>query len=150
MTQFNAPQVKNMAQINGPVIWKPPSNEIVKVNFDGVTDTREKKGGVEVVIRDCTGEVLATASITMPGINDPFHAEAYLATQALMFASNMGFKRIILEGDALGIIKTLNSTGPDLSTIEVTTEEANEKKNQFHTCLTMHTQRKGNMKAHLR
>ncbi|XWS63642.1 hypothetical protein CRYUN_Cryun06bG0118500 [Craigia yunnanensis] len=52
---------------------------------------------------------------SLPSITDPFMVEANAVVRVLEFAQNMGFKKIGLEGDALSIVKKLQSVEVDLS-----------------------------------
>ncbi|XVF58906.1 hypothetical protein PTKIN_Ptkin07bG0103500 [Pterospermum kingtungense] len=57
-------------------------------------------------------------------VSDPFAIEAIVAKSAKEFASDLGFTDIILEGDALSIIKDINDVREDLSPIGVILKEA--------------------------
>lgn len=77
-----APQAKeNLAEFNAAlppklprllrqkVAWKPPPDpSLFKINFDGAVFTEEKKSGIEVVIRDYQGQVIASSTTTIPGV----------------------------------------------------------------------------------
>ncbi|XWS46774.1 hypothetical protein CRYUN_Cryun14cG0097000 [Craigia yunnanensis] len=59
----------------------------------------------------------------------------------------MGFLKVEIDGDALGVIRKLQSMGKDLSPIGCLVDEANAIR-RFRLCKFMHTGRKGNMVAH--
>ncbi|KAH1037987.1 hypothetical protein J1N35_039730 [Gossypium stocksii] len=46
---------------------------------------------------------------------DAFVAEARVRERAMLFVAAMSFRRLLLEGDSLSIIKKLNSEGEDRS-----------------------------------
>nr|POF04430.1 hypothetical protein CFP56_32043 [Quercus suber] len=73
------------------------------------------KSGVGVVIRDNNGVVLASCSEKMSQVYKAEETEALAAQKALMFAHELGFQRVILEGDALGLIQALESQEQNLS-----------------------------------
>ena len=49
------------------------------------------------------------------GATDPSAIEAHAAIRALLFAQQMGFTKIILEGDALTVINKIIQPYPSLS-----------------------------------
>ncbi|XWS70121.1 hypothetical protein CRYUN_Cryun03dG0022000 [Craigia yunnanensis] len=75
--------------------------------------------------------------------------EANAALNALKFASHMGFTSIELEGDAVSIIKKLQSHEPNLSTISLLIDEARVKALTFNLCSFKHIGRNGNTLAHI-
>ena len=81
--------------------WQALQASFVKVNFDGVVFGELNKSGVGVVIRDNNGAVLASCSEKMSQAYKAEETEALAARKTLMFAHELGFQRIILEGDAL-------------------------------------------------
>ena len=58
------------------------------------------------------------------------------AFAALEFAKEIGFTRIIIEGDALGlgVIHDINSELPDMSAIGNYVDEAQWRRKDFQTC----------------
>lgn len=40
--------------------WKAPANRFVKANWDAIVDSKKKRMGIRVVIRDEKGEVLVS------------------------------------------------------------------------------------------
>ena len=67
------------------------------------------------MIRDNNGAVLASCS---KKLSQPYKAEeteTLAALKALMFTHELGFQRIILEGDALSLIQALKSQEQNLS-----------------------------------
>ncbi|XVF16613.1 hypothetical protein REPUB_Repub10bG0047200 [Reevesia pubescens] len=67
----------------------------------------DHKGGIRVVIRNHQGLVMAALSENAQHVYNSFTVEAVAALRALEFAIEMGFRRIILEGDSLTAIKKL-------------------------------------------
>ena len=53
-----------------------PILDMAKVNFDGAIFNKEQKTGINVVIRDAQGAVLASLSRILPQIHSPFEVEA--------------------------------------------------------------------------
>ena len=89
--------------------WQAPQADFVKVNFDGAVFGELNKSGVGVVIRDNNGTILGSCSEKLSQAYKAEETEALAARKALMFAHELGFQRVILEGDALGLIQALKS-----------------------------------------
>lgn len=62
---------------------------------------KEGKVGIEIIIRDHKGDVIATKSMKERYDQDSHVAESCETYQAVPFALEIGIRRIILEGDAL-------------------------------------------------
>ena len=71
-----------------------------KVNLDRAIFRKEQKAGVEVIIRDEHGRIIASMedSISLPFSIDA--VEAFAAREALKFAQERGLSAIVLEGDS--------------------------------------------------
>ncbi|KAK5836463.1 hypothetical protein PVK06_012253 [Gossypium arboreum] len=61
-------------------------------------------------------------------VRDPTTAKAYACLQGVVFAEEMGFGEVIVEGDSMTIIKKLQSPKNDRSLIGVIINEIKEKK----------------------
>ena len=84
----------------------PPPQPLFKVNFDGVVFNEDRKAGVGVVIRNYLGQIMAsmTEKCNLPTLVDEVKAMA--AVRAIVFAQELGFSSIILEGDSEKIMNT--------------------------------------------
>ena len=87
--------------------WKPPPSELFKINFDGAVFPHDKNSGIGVVIRDHQGLVIASCSKLVHQELCSEDIEAKAAAWALLFALEVGVKRVVLEGDSLTVIKGL-------------------------------------------
>ena len=122
--------------------WQAPQAGFVKVNFDGVVFVELNKSGVGVVIRDNSGAVLASCSEKLLQAYKAEETETLAARKALMFAYELGFQRIILEGDALGLIQALKSQEQNLSPLGLLVEDVKLYSNHFQRVLYSHVDRK--------
>ncbi|KAF5470020.1 hypothetical protein F2P56_010573 [Juglans regia] len=73
--------------------WRPPATNIVKVNFDAAVDKNYQKIGNGVVMRDWEGELL--------------HKDWLYGK--LWRHYGVGCRKVVLEGDALMVIKAVQS-----------------------------------------
>nr|XP_023917825.1 uncharacterized protein LOC112029377 [Quercus suber] len=87
-------------------IWSPPPLNWIKINFD--VAIKEDKASVAAVARDQRGKFIAAWTEQLEQI-EPLLGEAKAAWLAINKAAEEGFKRIILEGDALNIIGPLKN-----------------------------------------
>jgi len=73
--------------------WQPPPPGSVKINFDSSLQNNSGMSGY--IIRDCTLIILAEAPALRDGVNE---------------ACAAGYKKLIIEGDNLVIIRALLGT----------------------------------------
>ena len=128
--------------------WQAPQAGFVKVNFDGAVFGELNKSGVGVVIRDNNGAVLASCSEKLTQAYKAEETETLAAQKALMFAHELGFQRVTLEGDALGLIQALKSQEQNLSPLGLLVEDVKLYSNHFQRVLYSHVKRNGNSVAH--
>jgi collagenase-like PrtC family protease len=67
----------------------------------------QKRMGVGVVVRDDVGVVMAAMSKLIPFIVDPTVTESVAAWQAVQFCCELGYLRVVLEGDSVSAVTTL-------------------------------------------
>lgn len=96
--------------------WSPPPRECFKINFDGATFPDLGKAGLGVVIRNCTGNVVASLLEQAPLPFSPVNVEAMATARAIQFAQELGVRPYILEGDAEVVINSFKSDEDSLST----------------------------------
>lgn len=75
-----------------------------KLNWDAALDMVHCQMGIGAITRDWEGKVSATLRMKRDLFPNPFLAEAIPALQATLFCKNLGFKNIIIEGDALQVV----------------------------------------------
>ena len=86
--------------------WTPPPLNWIKLNFD--VAIREDKASVAVVARDQRGKLIGAWTEQLEQTK-PLLGEAKATWLAIKKAADEGFKRIILEGDALNVIEPLKN-----------------------------------------
>ena len=128
--------------------WRAPQAGFVKVNFDGAVFGELNMSCIGVVIRDNNGAVLASCSEKMFQAYKAEETEALAARKALMFAHELGFQSVILEGDALGLIQALKSQEQNVCPLSLLVEDVKVYSNHFRRVLYSHIKRNGNSIAH--
>ncbi|OQU89062.1 hypothetical protein SORBI_3002G141050 [Sorghum bicolor] len=85
--------------------WKPPHEDLYKLNVDAAFSASTKMGGWGYVARDNTGAVLDIGAGFIQRAASALHAEAMAAYQDLSRAAHIGMTRVQLEMDASNLGK---------------------------------------------
>nr|XP_023927404.1 uncharacterized protein LOC112038782 [Quercus suber] len=128
--------------------WRPPPVNVAKINFDGTVFSKENKSGIGVVVRNEHGLVLGSCSKRLLQAYSATQIEAMAAATALAFASELGVRRAVLEGDSLAVIKALRECDYPFTPSGLLLEDISLCSHRFDTLLYSHTKREGNSVAH--
>ena len=92
--------------------WKPPNYGLYKINFDGALFDDQASAGLGVVIRDWEGQIIAALSqkVRYPNLVDL--VEAFAGSRAINFAKELNIHQMVVEGDSLRVIQTINDAKP--------------------------------------
>ncbi|XP_059446669.1 uncharacterized protein LOC132178236 [Corylus avellana] len=90
----------NVDAISSSSHWQNPPSGWVKANWDAGVNQRTGRVGLGVVIRDHHGKMWVARSLTRLGFMDHRAAETLAASMAVKLGTEMGFRKIQLEGDA--------------------------------------------------
>ncbi|KAF5454991.1 hypothetical protein F2P56_024611 [Juglans regia] len=129
--------------------WKAPPVDWYKVNWDGAVDKVKGLIGIGVVIRDRSGQVIATLRQKEKLYPDPLLAESYGALQAVKLAREIGLHQVILEGDSLQVTKALVEDREELSSSSMFCNETRHFLKLFEKWEVTHVRRNVNHIAHL-
>ncbi|KAK8631533.1 hypothetical protein V6N13_028316 [Hibiscus sabdariffa] len=110
-------QVYTSPNVSYESSWQAPCGSVVKFNFGAAFDPNSRSATTGVVGRNSLGLIVAACSFPHRGVADASVAEAYACRQAVLFAKELGFSRVIVEGESLSVIKKLNSDVSDRSII---------------------------------
>ena len=77
--------------------WKPPPNDICKINVDGAFYSDAKTEGWGAVIRDSSEDVLAAGAGNISYAASAVQTEAITAYKGLQLAAQLGMINIILD-----------------------------------------------------
>ena len=143
------PKPLDLANRNPPkVYWKPSTQPLFKVNFDGVVFNDVKKAGTRVVIQDNMGLVLASMSYSVPFANSVVMVEAIVVVKALTFAKDIDLHFIVLEGDSELIMNSLKSKDISFVAYGHLIKEAKYFASSIVVYSFSHTKRLDNFVAH--
>ena len=128
--------------------WLPPLVNLVKINLDGEVFSKENKSRIGVVVKNENGLVLGSCTKRLSQTYSVMEIEAMVAATALVFASELGVRRAILEGDSMAVIKALKEFEYPLSPSGLLLENIIMFSQKFDKMLYSYTKREGNFVAH--
>ncbi|KAK9021246.1 hypothetical protein V6N11_011245 [Hibiscus sabdariffa] len=97
--------------------WQAPSKSVIKFNFDSAFNSRSGYATTGVIGRNNRGLIMAACSFPHRDVVDAFAADAYACKQAVLLVKDLGFLRVIIEGNSLTLIKKLISDRADRTII---------------------------------
>ncbi|KAK7851268.1 hypothetical protein CFP56_042495 [Quercus suber] len=92
------------------VRWTPPPDTCYKLNFDAALLDGFNQVGLGAVCRDSQGHVLAALSQRVGPVKSVEMAEALAAKRAVVFARELSFFEVLIEGDCLRIVQALQAS----------------------------------------
>ncbi|KAH1040096.1 hypothetical protein J1N35_041839 [Gossypium stocksii] len=99
------------------LFWSPPDLGVIKINVDGTFQSDSRTSTLMVIARYYKGEYVGAETYLFNDVVDAFVVEARACKRALLFAINMGFRLLLVEGDSLTVIKKLKTKEEDKSII---------------------------------
>lgn len=97
---------------NSHIRWKAPAYDTYKVNWDVSVKADSRRFGVGLIVRDFMGQVCAACCSVQEGCPEPTVAEAMGALTAVEFCRDLGFQKIVLEGDSKSVVQAVNGGTP--------------------------------------
>ena len=122
--------------------------DVVKINFDGVTCPKKKKVGIDVVVQDVNGLVLALCAKIKHQPYKAVEIESLVATTTLSFTTDLGFRHVILEGDSMEVIQALRENTQPLTPTGLLIEDVRRFFQNFDELLYSHTKRDDHVVAY--
>lgn len=80
-------------------MWKPPDPGEIKINFDGAMFKDSHETGIEVVVQNPHGEIMATMFEKIPMPFSVVILETLAIKRAIIFIHEIGFLKSSFEGD---------------------------------------------------
>lgn len=130
-------------------MWAPPRDGQFKINVDGVVFTKQKAGGVGVVIRENEGRLEAALSKKIPIPLGAVEVEAKAFEVGLLFAKEVGVRDAILEGDSMIIYNALCNYSSAPSSIVSVVQGIDDISGDFWSVGYSQVRRQGNLPAHI-
>ncbi|KAK5784812.1 hypothetical protein PVK06_039350 [Gossypium arboreum] len=91
--------------------WEPPIGAVMKLNFDAAFHQHTNISISGIIARNAEGQIMAACTHLNEYVMDSTVAEAPACLQSLIFAEDLGFQRIMVEGDTLIAMKKKDISG---------------------------------------
>lgn len=134
--------------LNSSKSWKCIDLGYVKVNWDAFLNVRNGIVGLGCVIRNDDGVIVGAKCCACMIEADPLLAECMAAYSALNFYKEMGFSKIICEGDSLQVVKAICDPSSHYVKIGHFVEAIGKDAFEFIYCSWFHCCREANVIAH--
>ncbi|KAK2641436.1 hypothetical protein Ddye_023199 [Dipteronia dyeriana] len=85
--------------------WRPSTKLMYKINTNASIQAQSNCMGVGIVIRDRSGWVMGSSAQRIQACFTPQIAEAIAILRGIEFARDMGLLPVVVESDALGVVK---------------------------------------------
>jgi hypothetical protein len=128
--------------------WRPPDDDIIKINTDGGLSMEARKGGADGVARSRSA-YLGAWSKPLLGISDPLIADTLALHEGVIVAKLRGFQRVVMETDCLELVQLWNSRHGSRSAVTPILQEIGELVVNFFYFSVQHVSRAANTPAHL-
>ncbi|KAK2644864.1 hypothetical protein Ddye_020059 [Dipteronia dyeriana] len=93
--------------------WTPPLGDLFKINMDVALNVEDNIVGMGVVIRNRYGEVMGSTMQRSEATYSPSLAEATVLLRGIEFMIDLGTLSAVVESDAKGVVKLINSGRTD-------------------------------------
>lgn len=135
-------------RIQQEVNWEPPSEVVMKINFDGSFERVGHRSCSGIMGRNSQGEVLNTRAVVTQNVGSPFTAETIACWWAIKTGIENGWSEVRIEGDALSIIKKCQSVTVNRSEIGALIRNIKLISQQIQKIDFNYVQREANRMAH--
>ena len=118
------------------------------MNFDAAVFSDQHYSGFGTIIRNSAGEVMAGMSVKGPDVNSSEEAEVLACPRAVEFSREVGFSRVIIEGDCLNVMRALFVSTENSSLLGHIYEDIKFNLRGLQVLSINWVKRDGNMVAH--
>ncbi|MBA0655192.1 hypothetical protein Goklo_007700 [Gossypium klotzschianum] len=129
--------------------WEPPVGDVLKLNFDASFQQDTNRSVSGVIVRNAKGLIMAACTHLNEYIMDSTMAVACAYLQSITFAEDLGFRKIIVEGDSLIVIKKMRTPVDDKSCISAPVKEVKARIRSFESINFSFAPRCANNAAHV-
>ncbi|KAF5449938.1 hypothetical protein F2P56_030334 [Juglans regia] len=128
--------------------WLPPGENSFKANWDAACDIKHRQMGIEVIIRDEKGEVIAAYCGARGNVDQPVIAEGLALIKAMELCNDLGLNKVTFEGDSHNIVKHVYNLDEDLSCYGNIIEDSKSIFFTWSNWTIQYTHRNANTVAH--
>ena len=130
------------------VKWRPPIALCVKVNFDGAMFSQDGLAGIRVIIWNDQGLAMVALSHQIPSPTSMEMVEVIAARRALMFAKELEFDKVEVEGNSESVVNAILGDYMDNSYMGHVLKDGKFMFSSFSCIFVQHIHREGNLVAH--
>lgn len=132
----------SMAHVQEPIAprWSPPPRGYLKMNWDAAFNKASRSMGPWVVV------VLAQF---LPQVTDPSIAEAVALWRAVWLCGELGYTKVVFEGDSLLIVEAVGQGSPCSRNFGQLIEDTRIVLQSFQSFTVQHVKRVANQAAHV-
>ncbi|KAL4333615.1 hypothetical protein GQ457_07G012700 [Hibiscus cannabinus] len=134
--------------ISHRVGWTTPVENEIKCNFDSAYVALSRESSSGVICCDSARFIMVSAIIPHRHVADVFVAEAFSCLQAVIFAKDLRFAKVVIEGDSLTVIKKVCATTSDSSLLGPIIHAIKEVSKGFESVVFCFVHREANNIAH--
>ncbi|KAE8807831.1 retrotransposon unclassified [Hordeum vulgare] len=106
-----------------PQRWRPPPDDMIKINTDGSFVPGQEGSGWGVIARDAAGEVIAARAGRQDHVQDAFALEVYALAHAISLAADLGLVRVTFETDSSLLLEAMDLARVDASAYAAVIED---------------------------
>jgi hypothetical protein len=128
--------------------WRPPEEDVVKINTDGGLSLDTRKAGAGGVARSHLS-YLGACSKPYDGISNSLIAETLALRDGVIFAKLRGFPKVVMETDCLEVVNLWNTRHESRSIVAPLLQEIGGLVLSFSSFSVQHVMRSANHSAHL-
>ncbi|KAH7554597.1 hypothetical protein JRO89_XS12G0242800 [Xanthoceras sorbifolium] len=92
--------------------WRPPDDNLYKINCDAAVCSQGNRVGIGVIIGDSNGAVMLSASKTIEAGYSPSLAEAFAIHTGMQLAADSELLPAIVESYSLSVINLILAESP--------------------------------------
>jgi ribonuclease HI len=119
------------------------------MNWDVAFQKSSRSMGEGVVLRDEKGEGILAVAQFLPQVTDPSMAKVVALWKAVQICGELGYTKVVFEGNSLLITESLNQCFPCLKNYGQIIEDTRVVLKSFHFFTVQHVKRGANQAAHM-
>ncbi|KAK8674241.1 hypothetical protein V6N13_112535 [Hibiscus sabdariffa] len=129
--------------------WSAPALNFVKCNFDSTFDVQCNESISGFLYRNSDGLIMAAGVVPHKNVADAFMAEALACLQAVLFAIELCFRRVVFEGESLAVVRRVSALSSDYFVTSPIVNDIRDAVKGLESAVFNFVHREGNNDAHV-
>lgn len=139
-------QTPVVAHETGTEVWQPPRVSLYKLNTDAAV--REDRIGLGMVVRDCVGDVMMAAGMSITTDSSALRAEAEAVRFGMRYTFDAGLRHLEVETDCSPLAQLLKKQKKERSITQAIVDDILALASNFELCVFNFAKRSCNKVAH--